>query len=82
METAKTLQIELDNNLQQALQANAEAQKIGVPEFVRRAVSFYLHRCEEANIRQSYQKGYGEADLTDLELEMKDWEDEQAWPAP
>lgn len=82
METAKTLQIELDANLQQALQANAEAQKIGVPELVRRAVSFYLRRYEEAEIRQKYQKEYGEADLTDLEFEMKDWEDEQVWPAP
>ncbi len=33
-------------------------------------------------IRQQYQKGYGEADLTELALEMKDWEEEQVWPEP
>ncbi len=31
---------------------------------------------------QAYQKGYGEADLTELAREMKDWEEEQVWPEP
>jgi hypothetical protein len=33
-------------------------------------------------IRRKYQQGYGEADLTELALEMKDWEEEQVWPEP
>ncbi len=82
MNTAEMLQIKVDNSLLKALQTRAEAQKLDVSEFVRRAVYFYLRRCEEAEIRQKYQKGYGEADLTELDLEMKDWEEEQVWPEP
>lgn len=82
MQSAETLQIELDDDLIQTLRTNAEAQKLGLSNFVRHAVSFYLHLSEEMEIRRQYQKGYGEADLTALALEMKDWEDEQVWPEP
>ena len=82
MATADTLQIKLDHDLAKALQTNAEAQKLGLSEFVRRAVHFYLRLYEEMEIRRQYQKGYGEADLTELALEMKDWEEEQVWPEP
>lgn len=80
MQIAETLQIKLDQELAQTLQTNAEAQKLGLSEFVRHAVRFYLRLCEEREIRRQYQKGYGEADLTQLALEMKDWEEEQVWP--
>jgi hypothetical protein len=80
MQIAETLQIKLDHDLAETLQTNAEAQKLGLTEFVRHAVSFYLRLCEEMEIRRQYQKGYGEADLTELALEMKDWEEEQVWP--
>lgn len=80
MPSAETLQIKLDNDLAKTLQTSAEAQKLGVSEFVRRAVRFYLRLYEEMEIRRRYQKGYGEADLTELALEMKDWEEEQVWP--
>lgn len=82
MATTDTLQIKLEHDLAKALQTNAEAQKLGVPEFVHRAVHFYLRLSEEMEIRRQYQKGYGEADLTELALAMKDWEDEQVWPEP
>jgi metal-responsive CopG/Arc/MetJ family transcriptional regulator len=82
MPTAETLQIKLDHDLAKTLQANAEAQKLGISEFVRHAVRFYLRLCEEMEIRRKYQQGYGEADLTELALEMKDWEEEQVWPEP
>ena len=65
-----------------SLPTNAEAQKLGISEFVRRAVSFYLRLYEEMETRRQYQKGYGEADLTELALAMKDWEEEQVWPEP
>jgi repressor of nif and glnA expression len=79
---ADTLQVKLDHDLVKALQANTEAQTLGVPEFVRHAVRFYLRLFEEMEIRRQYQKGYGKADLTELALEMKDWEEEQVWPEP
>lgn len=82
MSNTNTLQIQLDNELVKALQSNAEVQKLGVSEFVRRAVHFYLRLKDEMEIRQQYQKGYGAADLTALALEMKDWEEEQVWPEP
>lgn len=82
MPSAETLQIKLDDDLTRALQANAEVQKLGLSEFIERAVRFYLRLYEEMEIRRQYQKGYGEADLTDLALEMKDWQDEQTWPEP
>lgn len=82
MPTNEGLQLKLDNDLIEALQKNQEAQRIGFSEFVGRAVRFYLRLREEAAIRRQYQKGYGEVDLTELALEMKDWEDEQVWPEP
>jgi hypothetical protein len=80
MPTAETLEIKLDNDLAKTLQSNAEAQELSISEFVRRAVRFYLRLCEEMEIRRQYQKGYDEADLAELALEMKDWEEEQVWP--
>jgi uncharacterized protein YecE (DUF72 family) len=53
-----------------------------ISEFVRCVLHFYLRLHEEIEIRRQYQKGYGEADLTELALEMKDWEEEQVWPEP
>ena len=82
MSTAEILHIQLDNDLVEALQTNAEVQEIGISEFVHRAVRFYLRRWEELEIRRQYQKGYGKTDLTELALEMKAWEDEQVWPEP
>ncbi len=82
MATAEMLQIKLDSDLAQTLQVNVEAQKPGLAEFVRRAVLFYVRLNEEMEIRRQYQKGYGEADLTELALEMKDWQEEQAWRSP
>jgi hypothetical protein len=80
MSTAEALQIPLDHDLAKSLQANSQAQNLGLAEFVRRAVLFYVRLNEEMEIRRQYQKGYGDADLTALALEMKDWEEEQAWP--
>ncbi len=82
MATAEISKIQLDKELVKALKANPEAQKLGAAEFVRRAVHFYLRLHSEMEIRRKYQKGYGDADLTTLALEMKDWEDEQVWPEP
>jgi metal-responsive CopG/Arc/MetJ family transcriptional regulator len=80
MSTAESLQIKLDDDLAKALQNNAEAKRLGLSEFIQRATRFYLRLYEEMEIRRQYQKGYGEADLTELALEMKDWEEEQVWP--
>lgn len=63
----------MDNELQKALKANSEAQELGHPEFIRRALQFYLRVNEQAKIRHQYQKGYCDADLTELALEMQDW---------
>lgn len=82
MNTTETLQINFEQGLARDLKANPEAQKLGVPEFVQRAVRYYLRRCEELEIRRQYQTGYGGADLNELELEMKDWEEERVWPEP
>jgi len=84
MPKAQTLQIKIQGDLAKVLQTNNEVKKIGVSEFVLRAIRFYLSRTEneDMEIRRKYQKGYGSADLTNLTLEMKDWEDEQVWPQP
>lgn len=80
MATLETLPVELDRDLIAALQINPCAQKLGAQEFIQRAVRFYLNLYQEMEIRQQYQKGYGEANLSELALEMKDWEEEQVWP--
>ena len=76
----QAIQINLDDELVNALKDNSEAQELGEVEFVRHALRFYLRVKEEAEIRRQYQSGYGNADLSELALEMKDWENEQAWP--
>lgn len=80
MATIDTLPVELDRELLATLQINPQAQKLGAQEFIQRAVRFYLGLYREMEIRQQYQKGYGEANLSELALEMKAWEDEQVWP--
>lgn len=75
-----TIKITLDDKLNDALNENSEARKLGRAEFIRQALLFYLRVTEQAKIRRQYQKGYANADLTELALEMKDWEDEQVWP--
>ena len=77
-----SIQIPLDDALKDALQGNPMAQKLGYDEFIRRALRFYLRVNEQAAIRRQYQEGYGNADLTELALEMNDWEGEQVWPEP
>jgi len=74
------IQVSLDKELLEAMQSNFEAQKLGSEAFIRHALRFYLRVGEKAKTRQQYKTGYGENDLTDLALEMKDWEDEQVWP--
>lgn len=68
-----TIKITLDHKLNDALNENSEARKLGHVEFIRQALPFYLRVTEEARIRRQYQKGYGSADLTKLALEMQDW---------
>lgn len=85
MSKAETLQIKIEGDLAKALQKNTEAQKLGVSQFILRAVRFYLSRSDnkkELEISRKYRKGYGNADLTKLSLEMKEWEEEQIWPEP
>lgn len=76
----QTISIALDDDLLRTLQANSDAQKMSQAELIRHALQFYFRVHEEAEIRQQYQSGYGNAELTELALEMKDWEDEQVWP--
>jgi hypothetical protein len=85
MSKAETLQIKIDGDLAKAIQKNTEAQKLGVSQFILRAVRFYLSRSDgkkDMEIRRKYHRGYGNADLTALSLEMKEWEEEQVWPEP
>jgi len=85
MSKTETLQIKIEGDLAKALQKNTEAQKLGVSQFILRAVRFYLSRSDnkrDLEIRRKYRKGYGNADLTKLSLEMKEWEEEQIRPEP
>jgi len=84
MSKAQTLHVKIEGDLVKALHKNATAQKLGVSEFVLRAIRFYLSRSggKEMEIRRQYQQGYGKVDRTELSLEMKECEEEQVWPEP
>ena len=78
----QTIQLSLDDELSNALLADATDKNVDRAELIREAIRFYLRVRKEAVIKRQYEAGYGSADLTKLALEMKDWEDEQVWPEP
>ena len=80
MPEVERIQLELDTKLADALKSGAQAEQLAIPDFVLRAIRFYLYIKREQRIREQYEKGYGAVDLTELALEMKDWESEQVWP--
>ncbi len=67
-----------DETLLSELDAESEVQKNGRSALLRRLVTDYLERRQEAAIDAQYRKGYvGGEGLGD---DFEGWEDEAAWP--
>lgn len=55
---------------------------MGKSEFFDRAVKYYSSQREKKNIANNYRDGYGSKDIRkELGNKVREWEDEQAWPA-
>lgn len=64
------------------LNSDSEVAKVGKSEFFDRAVKYYSSQREKKNIANNYRDGYGSKDIRkELGNKVREWEDEQAWPA-
>jgi hypothetical protein len=74
----KPIQIMMDPELLEALDATEEVQRDGRSAVLRRAVAEYLARIRRMEIRERYRRAYGEDGGPDDEFEG--WTEQGAWP--
>jgi metal-responsive CopG/Arc/MetJ family transcriptional regulator len=74
----KAIQITVDNDLLERLDADREVQELGRSAVFRRAVDAYLRQRHRRDIANAYQKAYG--DGTRKPGEFDGWADEGVWP--
>jgi metal-responsive CopG/Arc/MetJ family transcriptional regulator len=75
----KTIQITMDQKLLAKLDADKETQRDGRSAVFRRAVAAYLNHRRRADITSAYQRAYG--GKSDLDKELKGWEEQGQWPS-
>jgi hypothetical protein len=74
----KPIQIMMDTDLLEALDATEEVQRDGRSAVLRRAVAEYLARIRRMEIRESYRRAYG--DDGGLDVGFEGWTEQGAWP--
>lgn len=74
----KAIQITLDEETLQALDADEEVHRTGRSALFRALAREYLRRRRARQIREQYARAYGKEGGADPEWEG--WEDEGAWP--
>lgn len=74
----KPVQIMMEPDLLEALDTTEEVRMEGRSAVVRRAVAQYLDRVRRMEIRESYERAYG--DGADLDEELEGWAEEGVWP--
>lgn len=74
----KPVQIMMEPDLLEALDTTEEVRMEGRSAVVRRAVAQYLDRVRRMEIRESYERAYG--DGADLDEELGGWVEEGVWP--
>jgi metal-responsive CopG/Arc/MetJ family transcriptional regulator len=74
----KPIQITVDEELLEELDATEEVKREGRSAVLRRAATEYLQRRRLRYIRERYVQAYGADD--DLGREFAGWEDQGVWP--
>ena len=74
----KPVQIMLDEDLLERLDATAEVQREGRSAVLRRAAEEYLRRRRRFEIAEAYRSAYGSKQ--GIGSEFEGWEDEGKWP--
>jgi metal-responsive CopG/Arc/MetJ family transcriptional regulator len=75
----KPIQVMFDEALLQRLDADDEVRKSGRSAVLRRATVEYLRRRRVKKTADAYKRAYG-GTRAGLDLELKGWPDEGAWP--
>lgn len=76
---ARPVQVSIDHELLERIDADPEVRERGRSAFVRSAVELYLKAKERREIDEQIERGYrGQADA--LFAEVEDLLDRQAWP--
>ncbi|NUM76761.1 hypothetical protein HUU40_20555 [candidate division KSB1 bacterium] len=76
----KTIQVEVDDALLEAMSKYKEWQAIDTSEFLLRSAKFLIKLREEHEIDAQIERAYSDPRVRDeFDREMKEWEDEQVW---
>jgi len=77
----KAIQIEVDEELLEAINRDEEVQALGISEFFRATAKSFLKRKAERAIKKQYERAYGDSRAREaFEREVREWIDEQVWP--
>lgn len=76
----KAIQITIDEELLERLDATEEVRREGRSAVLRRAAAEYLDRRRARVIRERYRKAYGSEGVQGLDDEFEGWEEEGVWP--
>jgi len=75
----KSIQIEIDDALFDAITNDKQIQAMGISEFFCRAAKFFLKLKTEYGIDIQFERAYGDPRVREeFDREMKEWIDEQA----
>jgi diketogulonate reductase-like aldo/keto reductase len=76
----KAIQIEVDDELLDALAKDEKVQAIGVSEFFRATVKSFLKWKVEREIDKQYERVYSDPRVREeFDREVKEWLEEQVW---
>ncbi len=76
----QSIQIEVDEELLNAMTNDKQVQALGLSEFFRAMAKSFLKWKAEREIDQQYERVYGDLRAREtLEHEVKEWVDEQVW---
>jgi metal-responsive CopG/Arc/MetJ family transcriptional regulator len=74
----KPVQILIDEELLEALDADSEVQKLGRSRVIRELAAQYLRRRRRLEVDASYARGYG--DGVQVAEDLSGWDEEGVWP--
>lgn len=76
----KAIQIELDDELLNALAKDEKIQAMGISEFFRTTAKSFLRWKAEREIDKQYERVYGDPRVREaFDREVKEWLGEQVW---
>jgi hypothetical protein len=76
----KAIQIEVDEELLEAISKDKEIQAMGISAFFRTTIKSFLKWKAEREIDKQYERAYSDPRAREaLEREVKEWVDEQVW---